>query len=63
MLRRLEKRILVDLPTEEARKSMFQFHLPPVINPDCALEIKTDVDYDQLAWVSVGVGAMHGRMG
>ena len=31
---------------------MLQFHLPPVINPDCAIEIKTDVDYDQLAWVS-----------
>ncbi|XP_072038188.1 katanin p60 ATPase-containing subunit A-like 2 isoform X2 [Amphiura filiformis] len=54
MLRRLEKRILVDLPTEEARKAMFQFHLPTVINPDCALEIKTDVDYDQLAWMTDG---------
>ena len=53
MLRRLEKRILVDLPTTEARKAMFEFHLPPVINEDCAVQIKTDVDYDKLASVSI----------
>ena len=52
MLRRLEKRILVDLPVEEARKKMIAFHLPEVINPDCALEIKTDIDYEYLAGVS-----------
>ncbi|XP_071794189.1 katanin p60 ATPase-containing subunit A-like 2 isoform X2 [Asterias amurensis] len=54
MLRRLEKRILVDLPVEEARKKMIAFHLPEVINPDCALEIKTDIDYEYLAGVTDG---------
>jgi len=33
MLRRLEKRILVDLPSESARFAMFQHYLPPVISP------------------------------
>nr|XP_006817524.1 PREDICTED: katanin p60 ATPase-containing subunit A-like 2-like [Saccoglossus kowalevskii] len=49
MLRRLEKRILVDLPTLEARRNMFQTHLPNVINPDQPLQLKSDLDYDLLA--------------
>ncbi|XP_022105642.1 katanin p60 ATPase-containing subunit A-like 2 [Acanthaster planci] len=54
MLRRLEKRILVDLPVLEARRKMIEFHLPEVINPDCALEIKTDIDYEYLAQLTEG---------
>ncbi|XP_033108615.1 katanin p60 ATPase-containing subunit A-like 2 isoform X4 [Anneissia japonica] len=49
MLRRLEKRILVDLPTTEAREKMIEFHLPLVLNPDCVLSIKTNLDYIDLA--------------
>ncbi|XP_071964701.1 katanin p60 ATPase-containing subunit A-like 2 [Antedon mediterranea] len=54
MLRRLEKRILVDLPTTEAREKMIEFHLPLVLNPDCALSIKTNLDYKQLATKTEG---------
>ncbi|XP_064608794.1 katanin p60 ATPase-containing subunit A-like 2 isoform X2 [Liolophura sinensis] len=51
MLRRLEKRILVDLPTQEARKAMFKHHLPPVVNSKASggLELYSDIDYDLLA--------------
>ncbi|XP_030832651.1 katanin p60 ATPase-containing subunit A-like 2 isoform X4 [Strongylocentrotus purpuratus] len=49
MLRRLEKRILVDLPVLEARKAMIEYYLPSVLNPDCALSINTDIEYDFLA--------------
>lgn len=53
MLRRLEKRILVDLPTTDARKAMFQHYLPPVVNSGKGngLELKSDLDYDLLAKV------------
>ncbi|CAH1253325.1 KATNAL2 [Branchiostoma lanceolatum] len=49
MLRRLEKRILVDLPTKEARHAMVQFHLPRTINQGTGVEITTDLDYEHLA--------------
>ncbi|XP_078616336.1 katanin p60 ATPase-containing subunit A-like 2 isoform X4 [Branchiostoma floridae x Branchiostoma japonicum] len=49
MLRRLEKRILVDLPTKEARRAMVQFHLPKTINQGTGVEITTDLDYEHLA--------------
>ena len=52
MLRRLEKRILVDLPTTKARKAMFNLHLPKVVIPkEGGLELLTELDYDLLAKV------------
>ncbi|XP_072166686.1 katanin p60 ATPase-containing subunit A-like 2 [Diadema setosum] len=54
MLRRLEKRILVDLPTQAARKAMIEYYLPKTLNPDCALSIETNINYDYLAEVTEG---------
>ncbi|KAH3829727.1 hypothetical protein DPMN_102955, partial [Dreissena polymorpha] len=55
MLRRLEKRILVDLPTFDARKAMFKHHLPRVVNPsEGGLELLSDLDYDLLALKTEG---------
>ena len=52
MLRRLEKRILVDLPTKAARFEMLRHHLPPVITPaEEGLHMTTNVDYESLAEV------------
>lgn len=54
MLRRLEKRILVDLPTYEARKAMFKFHLPHIVCPkEGGLELLSNLDYDLLSTVHV----------
>ena len=54
MLRRLEKRIIVDLPTYEARKKMFMHHLPPiVIKEENGLVLSSDLDYDRLAEVNI----------
>ena len=50
MLRRLEKRILVDLPSQSARLAMFRHHLPPVISRS-AFPITTDIDYENVAMV------------
>ena len=52
MLRRLEKRILVDLPNPEAREAMLKQYLPPLIHSvEGSVEIKTEIDYEQLATV------------
>ncbi len=49
MLRRLEKRVLVDLPSKEAREAMFQQLLPPiVIQEPNGLLLCSDLDYVQL---------------
>jgi katanin p60 ATPase-containing subunit A1 len=50
MLRRLEKRVLVGLPTKEARQAMFQQCLPPtVIHEDNGLVLYSDLDYARLS--------------
>ena len=51
MLRRLEKRILVDLPSLPARLAMLKHHLPPV-NVGSAFPVTTDIDYEGVAQVS-----------
>jgi len=47
MLRRLEKRILVDLPNVEAREQMLRYHLPPILNTNPV--INCDIFYSFLA--------------
>jgi len=50
MLRRLEKRVLVGLPTKEARQAMFQQFLPPtVIHENNGLILCSNLDYAQLS--------------
>ncbi|XP_066102720.1 katanin p60 ATPase-containing subunit A-like 2 isoform X1 [Saccopteryx bilineata] len=53
MLRRLEKRILVDLPSREARQVMIHHWLPPV-SKSMALELRTDLDYSLLSQETEG---------
>ena len=55
MLRRLEKRIIVDLPTADARRAMFRFYLPAVItSKDGGLELVSEIDYEQCASATEG---------
>uniref|UniRef100_A0A8C1IBY4 Katanin p60 ATPase-containing subunit A-like 2 n=1 Tax=Cyprinus carpio TaxID=7962 RepID=A0A8C1IBY4_CYPCA len=53
MLRRLEKRILVGLPSAPARQAMISHWLPPVSNTG-GVELRTELDYDSLAQKTVG---------
>ncbi|KAM7026091.1 katanin p60 ATPase-containing subunit A-like 2 isoform 5-T5 [Acridotheres tristis] len=48
MLRRLEKRILVDLPSQEARRVMIQHWLPP-LSSSSGVKLRTDLDYSLLS--------------
>ncbi|XP_056434316.1 katanin p60 ATPase-containing subunit A-like 2 [Gadus chalcogrammus] len=53
MLRRLEKRILIGLPSEPARQAMISHWLPPVSLSGGA-ELRTQLDYEQLAKEAAG---------
>ncbi|AWP15027.1 putative katanin p60 ATPase-containing subunit A-like 2-like [Scophthalmus maximus] len=48
MLRRLEKRILVNLPSAPARQAMISHWLPP-LNSTRGVELRTELDYETLA--------------
>ncbi|XP_064592920.1 katanin p60 ATPase-containing subunit A-like 2 isoform X3 [Zonotrichia leucophrys gambelii] len=56
MLRRLEKRILVDLPSEEARRVMIQHWLPPLSNSG-GVKLRTELDYSLLSRVGRAAAA------
>ena len=50
MLRRLEKRILVSLPSTPARQAMISHWLPPRSSTG-GVELRTELDYETLAKV------------
>ncbi|OON17348.1 ATPase, AAA family, partial [Opisthorchis viverrini] len=56
MLRRLEKRILVDLPNTEARQRMFETFLPSssASTPSTGLQIKCNIDYELVSKLTEG---------
>jgi len=55
MLRRLEKRILVDLPNAMARKAMFEHYLPPEITSrSSSVKMTADINYEFLAEMTNG---------
>lgn len=54
MLRRLEKRILVQLPTVSAREAMFHHYLPPILTKE-PVSITSCVDYEKAAAVRIKI--------
>lgn len=52
MLRRLEKRILVGLPSSPARQAMISHWMPPVSSTEGGVKLHTELDYQTLAKVS-----------
>ncbi|GAA49283.1 katanin p60 ATPase-containing subunit A-like 2 [Clonorchis sinensis] len=56
MLRRLEKRILVDLPNTEARQRMFETFLPSssASTPSTGLQLKCNIDYELVSKLTEG---------
>lgn len=61
MLRRLEKRILVDLPSKEARRVMIQHWLPP-LSKSGGVELRTDLDYSLLGQVRQNCSGDNARL-
>lgn len=54
MLRRLEKRIIVELPNKMARRAMFEHYLPKnMTTKSNSVQMTSDVNYDFLAEVIV----------
>lgn len=49
ILRRLEKRILIPLPSQQERVILFRKFLPPVIHYNEVLSAATQLDYEELA--------------
>ncbi|XP_075885197.1 katanin p60 ATPase-containing subunit A-like 2 isoform X2 [Nelusetta ayraudi] len=64
MLRRLEKRILVDLPTPAARQAMISHWLPPISSsaPTGGVELRTELDYEVLAMRTDGYSGSDVRL-
>ena len=54
MLRRLEKRILIDLPDFDARKAMFVKSLTPDVDDPASVLVDADLDFDHLASLTEG---------
>ncbi|KAJ3209526.1 hypothetical protein HDU67_006154 [Dinochytrium kinnereticum] len=56
MLRRLDKRILIDLPDAAARQSIFQMNLPSLSYDDNGYLLVDTLDYEYLSSRTEGKG-------